>query len=149
MPASVHPISVQGANHGPEPDLHVLTSGSKTADPGRVLGSSAMRSLVESATELGYSYVLLDAPPMLGIADVQGLAQLADRVLIVARLDRVTFDQVVDMQELIERLGINPLGLVVIGARVDVSPYYLSERPSLTGVGEGEAQSELSSLPPR
>ncbi len=149
VPASVHPISVQGANHGPEPDLHVLTSGSKTADPGRVLGSSAMRSLVESATELGYSYVLLDAPPMLGIADVQGLAQLADRVLIVARLDRVTFDQVVDMQELIERLGINPLGLVVIGARVDVSPYYLSERPSLTGVGEGEAQSELSSLPPR
>jgi Mrp family chromosome partitioning ATPase len=43
---------------------YVLTSGSKTADPARVLGGSAMRSLVDSATELGYSYVLLDAPPM-------------------------------------------------------------------------------------
>lgn len=127
--ATIHSIPVEGGGQGSGSNLDVLTSGTKPSDPARMLASEAMRSLVDRATRLDYSYVLLDAPPALGLADVQGLSALTDQAIIVARLDRVTFDQAVEMQELIERFNLDPLGLVVIGAKVDVSPYYLADRP--------------------
>src|SRR6185436_7583800 len=48
--------------------------------------------------------------------------------LVVARLDRLTADKAVETREVLERSGADMLGVVVIGARVDVSPYYISER---------------------
>jgi hypothetical protein len=51
-----------------------------------------------------------------------------DKVLVVARLDRLTADKAVETREVLERSGADMLGVVVIGARVDVSPYYISER---------------------
>jgi capsular exopolysaccharide synthesis family protein len=111
--------------------LEILPSGRKTTDPARLLSSAAATAFFDNVRGLGYDYILVDAPPMLGIADVQGLVKHADRVLVVSRLDRLSADSVIDVRELLERLDVNPLGLVVIGARVEVSPYYLTERPSL------------------
>lgn len=142
LPSTVHSIALPSAAHGPDSELHVLTSGSKPSDPARLLAGEAMRTLTDHATRLGYRYILIDAPPTLGIADVQGMAHLADRVVVVARLDRITIEHVLDMQELIERLGLNLLGLVVIGARVDVSPYYLTERPAILSGESERARSE-------
>jgi capsular exopolysaccharide synthesis family protein len=130
LPATTHDVRVDRAGSGLESDLHVLTSGTKPHDPARLLASDAMRALVEQAT-LEYTYVLLDAPPVIGLADVQGLAALTDHVIFVAKLDRVTIDQAIDARELLERFGLDPAGLVVIGAKVDVSPYYVSERPPI------------------
>lgn len=137
LPATTHVMAADGAAGS---TLDLLTSGTKPSDPARLLASDAMRALVEHATRLDYRYVLLDAPPVLGLADVQGLAALTDHVIVVARLDRVALDQAVDMQELIERYGLDPLGLVVIGAKVDVSPYYLAERPPIVVEPEQAAQ---------
>ncbi len=131
LPATTHDVRVDGAGSGPESDLHVLTSGTKPHDPARLLASDAMRALIDYAT-LEYTYVLLDAPPVIGLADVQGLAAVTDHTIFVAKLDRVTIDQAIDARELLERFGLDPVGLVVVGAKVDVSPYYVSERPPIT-----------------
>ena len=130
LPATTHNVRVDGGGSGTESDLHVLTSGTKPHDPARLLSSDAMRALVDYAT-LDYTYVLLDAPPVIGLADVQGLAAFTDHTIFVAKLDRVTIDQAIDARELLERFGLDPVGLVVIGAKVDVSPYYVSERPPI------------------
>jgi capsular exopolysaccharide synthesis family protein len=130
LSATAHEVVVRGAG-GSEQRLDVLTSGRKLSDPARLLSSPAARSFFEYVRGFEYDYVLIDAPPMLGIADAQGLARETDSVLIVSRLERLSADNVIDLRDVMERVSMNPLGLVVIGARVEDSPYYLSQRRSL------------------
>ena len=78
--------------------------------------------------ELDYAYVLIDAPPLLGIADTQALARRATSLLYVARLDRISLENVNDARDVLDRVDRPPLGIVVIGARTEASPYYLSGR---------------------
>ena len=127
LPATAHAVRVKGST--PESsNLHVLTSGTLVPDPARLLSSGAAHELFRHVRTYDYRYILVDAPPVLGIADVQGLIPEMDKVLVVARLDRLTADKAVETREVLERSGADMLGVVVIGARVDVSPYYISER---------------------
>jgi hypothetical protein len=49
-------------------------------------------------------------------------------VLFVARLDRVTLDTVVDAHDVLDRIEVDTIGCVVIGARSEASPYYTGLR---------------------
>jgi Mrp family chromosome partitioning ATPase len=130
---------VSSPSGGP-PALEVITSGDQTPDPARALSGDAIQELLHYVRGRGYDYVLIDAPPMLGIADVQGLIPQADHTIIVSRLDRVSLENVSDMLDLLERLQVKPMGLVVIGARTAVSPYYLSDRPAIFTAESTEPQ---------
>ena len=142
--ATAHSVDVgEGVENS---NLQVLTSGNETPEPARLLGGGALSQFLAFAKGLGYEYILVDGPPLLGIADVQPLAAEVDNVLVVARLDTVTTEQVFDMTELLGRLDAELLGLVVIGARAEASPYYLAERPLFGGSSES---AEVSSPPGR
>jgi capsular exopolysaccharide synthesis family protein len=130
LPATVNEIPVYDSTTG-DANLDLVTSGEKPTEPAHLMSVERLKQLFEHARSLDYSYVLIDAPPMLGVAESQALARLADRVLLVARPERVTLDKMVDVEELLNRLGANTLGLVVIGGRTDVSLYYSAERPPL------------------
>jgi hypothetical protein len=53
-------------------------------------------------------------------------------VIFVGRLDRLTLDTVFDAREVLDRIDTEPLGMVVVGARGEASPYYMAARaPSL------------------
>jgi capsular exopolysaccharide synthesis family protein len=140
LPAATHAIGRRGED-GDGPLLEVVASGHKPSDPARLLSSPATHAFFEYLRGFDYDYIIVDGPPMLGIADTQALAREADRTLLVTQLDRLTADHVIDMGELIERFDMRPVGIVVIGARVEVSPYYLSRRP---GVFEGASEHETS-----
>jgi capsular exopolysaccharide synthesis family protein len=117
-------------------ELHVITSGTRAKEPGRLISSPAMAAFIEQLRNLDYDYVLLDGPPLLGIADSQVLARHVDELLLVNRLDRISLDHVAELREVLDRLDVRPLGIVVIGARGELSPYYLARRP--TTVREAE-----------
>jgi capsular exopolysaccharide synthesis family protein len=110
-----------------ELNLDVLNSGQVPLDPAALLSSSALDRLFEALRQRDYDYVLIDSPPILGLGDAQFLARQSDDVLVVARLDRVSPGQAEDLRDLLKRLQLNPIGMVVMGARVELSPYYLSE----------------------
>jgi succinoglycan biosynthesis transport protein ExoP len=115
--------------------LDVLPSGRKPNDPTELLADSALDQVFDAIGDLDYSYILVDAPPLLGIADTQALARRATSILYVARLDRITLENVVDAREILDRLDRPTVGMVVIGARSEASPYYLSSRvPALEDV---------------
>jgi Mrp family chromosome partitioning ATPase len=82
----------------------------------------------ELLSRLDYAYVLVDAPPVLGIADTQSLGRNADHLLYVARLDRITLDNLMDARDVLDRIEAHPVGVVVIGARSEASPYYVGVR---------------------
>jgi Mrp family chromosome partitioning ATPase len=97
-----------------------------------------MKTFLQHVRGLDYDYVLIDAPPLLGIADSQALARYVDDLLLVNRLDRLTLEHVNELRDVIDRLHLRPLGIVVIGARGEISPYYMQRRPGL--FAEDEAQ---------
>jgi Mrp family chromosome partitioning ATPase/capsular polysaccharide biosynthesis protein len=110
-------------------ELDVITSGTKAKDPGRLIAGPAMRTFLERVRALDYDYVLVDAPPLLGIADSQALTRHVDEVLLVNRLDRITLERVEELRDVIDRLGLRPIGIIVIGTRGEISPYYMQRRP--------------------
>jgi polysaccharide biosynthesis transport protein len=108
--------------------LDVLPSGRKPDDPTDLLADVGLDRAFDAMVELDYAYILVDAPPLLGIADTQALARRATSLLYVARLDRISLENVIDARDVLDRVDRQPLGIVVIGARTEASPYYLSGR---------------------
>jgi polysaccharide biosynthesis transport protein len=113
-----------------ERGLDVLVAGQMPSDPSSLAWGPALGRVVKALREMDYEYILLDSPPILGIADAQLLARFADDVLLVARLDRVSPDQAEELATLLARLELTPVGLAVVGARVQLAPYpyYVTEQ---------------------
>ena len=118
--------------------LHVITSGTKAKDPGRLVSGQAMRAFLEDVRRMDYDYILVDAPPLLGLVDSQVLSQWTDTLLIVSRLDRITLEAASELREVLDRIETRTLGLVVIGVTGEISPYYMARRPAVVG-GSSEA----------
>jgi polysaccharide biosynthesis transport protein len=66
-----------------------LGSGSAHGDPPELLGSEAMKDLLGSLKEQA-DFVLIDTPPVLGLADTTSLAPFVDATVLVAGASGVT-----------------------------------------------------------
>lgn len=131
MEHAIRTVIPQLDGRGRRGELHVIPSGAKAKDPGRLVAGPAMRRFLDEIRTYDYDYVLVDAPPLLGIADSQALARYVDEILLVNRLDRLTLERVSELRDVLDRLAQEPLGIVVIGGRGEISPYYLTARPAL------------------
>ena len=125
-PRGGHPGSGQGT---PRPARRDHERRTKPKDPGRLVAGPAMKAFLDHVRGLNYDYVLVDAPPLLGIADSQALARYVDEIVMVNRIDRMTLEHVERLREVLDRIDLRPLGIVVIGARGEISPYYPSAGP--------------------
>lgn len=68
----------------PDHNLTVIPAGSTAANPAELLGSTAMRRLLDTL-RTRFDRVILDTPPVLPLADVAVLAPLVDGILMVVR----------------------------------------------------------------
>jgi capsular exopolysaccharide synthesis family protein len=68
----------------PDHNLTVIPAGSAAVNPAELLGSTAMRRLLD-ALRSRFDRVILDTPPVLPLADVAVLAPLVDGALMVVR----------------------------------------------------------------
>jgi capsular exopolysaccharide synthesis family protein len=74
------------------PNLYVLAAGGIPPNPSELLGSKAMRRLLDRLADAGY-IVIIDAPPLLPVTDAAVLTASADGALVV-----VTAGQTLDTQ---------------------------------------------------
>ena len=105
------------------PNLAVLPAGRLPPNPSELLGSPATDELLRQLAA-GGAMVILDAPPLLPVADAQVLLNLdvVDSSLIVARAHATMRDEVRRTRSILDRHVRSPLGLVVIG--VDAAEAY-------------------------
>jgi capsular exopolysaccharide synthesis family protein len=68
----------------PEHNLTVIPAGTMPANPAELLGSTAMRRLLDQLRSR-FDRVILDTPPVLPLADVAVLAPIVDGALLVVR----------------------------------------------------------------
>jgi capsular exopolysaccharide synthesis family protein len=69
--------------------LDYLGHGTIPPNPSELLGSRAMKALLETLTSR-YDLVIVDAPPVLPVTDAAVLARLTDGAVLLARYNRVT-----------------------------------------------------------
>jgi capsular exopolysaccharide synthesis family protein len=70
------------------PNLDVLACGPIPPDPPKILGSQQFKDLL-SRLKQRYRWVLLDSPPLLGLADAVVLSTICDGLCLVIRRNRV------------------------------------------------------------
>src|SRR2546429_6055020 len=63
-------------------ELDVLPAGRHGGDASELLITPALPSLIEALHNSDYAYVLIDSPPILGVADGQMFAQFCDELLV-------------------------------------------------------------------
>jgi len=106
------------------PKLSVLSSPAKRTDAVDLLSSDRLGAFFKEVAKLPYVYVIVDSPPLLGIADTRLVAEHVDLIVVVARPDRLTTDLVLDLREALNTTEIPVLGFVAVGVGSQHSSYY-------------------------
>ena len=92
--------------------LEVLAAGPLPPNPSELLASEAMAALVRELADR-HDMVIIDAPPLLPVADASALTGLVDGVLLCARWGVVETTELERSGALLHRLDARLLGLVM------------------------------------
>lgn len=112
--------------------LKVLTSGPIPPNPAEMLQAKAMQSLLNKATGM-FDQVIIDAPPVLPVADSIILAPKTDGIVIVVAASQVPKDIVLRARDLLKNTNTKILGIVLNRVKFDTEGeqyyynYYYSE----------------------
>jgi len=117
------------------PGLYVLPGGSEPANISRLLHSTLLDSLVESARSQ-YDFVLIDSPPMMGMADARLLSRIADGVVLISRAGETSPEQLGDARERLADDGTPVIGTILNGCDLRIEdPAYVNHYNSYAGAG--------------
>ncbi|MDA8168380.1 MAG: polysaccharide biosynthesis tyrosine autokinase [Nitrospiraceae bacterium] len=97
-------------------NLDIIMAGPTPPKPSELLGSSRMKELVEMLGEM-YNFVIIDSPPVLGMADSVNLASFVDGVIVIARSGKTTKSALAESKKVFNYINARVLGVVVNGIR--------------------------------
>ncbi|MBE9125344.1 MULTISPECIES: GumC family protein [unclassified Coleofasciculus] len=103
------------------PGLDVLTSGIIPPNPVAILDSKRMATLMETFSK-DYDAVIVDTPPLAGVADAPILGNMADGILLVVRPGVVDSASAKAGKDFLTRSSQNVLGLIANGVIVKNEP---------------------------
>ncbi|NEP17594.1 MAG: CpsD/CapB family tyrosine-protein kinase [Leptolyngbya sp. SIO4C1] len=113
-----------------EPSLHVLPVGVIPPNPLAILESKQLAALLQECAKV-YDYIIIDTPPVLGLADTLTLGRNTDGLLLVMQPGLVDIDSINATKTLITQSQQKVLGLVANGVKVTSKPdryfYYNQE----------------------
>jgi capsular exopolysaccharide synthesis family protein len=110
---------------GPIPGLFALTSGAPPENPAELMGCEEMRVLLRDLAA-AYDWVILDAPPVGGMADALIIGGLVDAIVLVVEGDRTTRAVATDGVAQLTSVGGRVLGAIINRVDVKRNSYYLS-----------------------
>jgi succinoglycan biosynthesis transport protein ExoP len=100
--------------------LDVLPAGPGPEDPLPLLSSPRFNRLLAKSREI-YDVILIDTPPVLGMADAVTVGAACDGTVVVSRLDRITQPELTEMLSLLAPLRV--MGIIANGAKVSPNRY--------------------------
>jgi capsular exopolysaccharide synthesis family protein len=96
------------------PGVSIFPSGSATGNPARLLQSKRLGAVLD-ALRSKFDFVLLDGPPMLGLADARLLGKFAEGIILVCRAGRTQGDELNEAWSILRDDGANILGTILNG----------------------------------
>lgn len=92
--------------------MFLLPAGTLPPNPAEMLGTDAMRTLVDDL-KAAFDVVIIDSPPVLPVTDAAVLSQWATGVLLVAAAESTTTDHLAQAAERIKAVDSRVLGTVI------------------------------------
>jgi polysaccharide biosynthesis transport protein len=128
------------------PGFHFLPSGIKTANPGGLLSSRHMVTLLEEARER-MDVVLIDAPPVLAVSDALPIIAHVDGVLLVTRFAQTQRRSIVRAKDLLAKTRAQLIGVVVNGLSArETRRYYAEYNHYVKGGGDAGRKGKLKRM---
>lgn len=93
-------------------NIDVVTSGPVSNDPAKLLTVGKLESIIETYKD-NYDLILVDSPPVLGLADTISLGYSCDGVVMVARMDKVKRSEINRAIDTLNKL--NVIGVIANG----------------------------------
>jgi capsular exopolysaccharide synthesis family protein len=121
-------------------NVSVITAGLTPPDPGELLASGLMTTVVERLRQQS-DFVLLDAPPLLSVADSCALAAVVDGVLLTVRYGGTDREQLRRAAVRLQQVHATTLGVIlnVVPARADQAVAYANGAHDHAATGRQQA----------
>ena len=104
------------------PNLHLLTSGISVPNPSELLSSRRFNELLEYARE-AYDYVIIDSPPVLGLADAPVIGAKVEATLLVVEANQLRTPAVRLTIERLTSSGTKIMGVLLTKYRAPTAGY--------------------------
>jgi polysaccharide biosynthesis transport protein len=129
------------------PGLDVLPAGVVPPNPVALLDSKRMASLIRTFSE-DYDLVIIDTPPLIGVADAAIIGKMSDGILLAVRPGVVDTTRASAAKEFLMQSGQPVLGMVANGVLTDKehNSYFYHRREQFEPDSVGTANSRLPSL---
>lgn len=106
-------VDVREAVHRSQiPGVFYMTSGSRSDNPVALLKTERMQNILDECRK-DFDFVILDAPPILGLVDASILSGYADGLILVTKSGHTPLDVLVQAKESVFRGRGRLLGLVI------------------------------------
>ena len=120
----------------PAPGLDVLPVGAIPSNPVEIVSSSRVDEFFDHYREV-YNLIVVDCPPIIGLADAPLLSRVADGVVFVVESNRAHFGQAKTALRRLRDADANMLGVVLTKFRALDAGYNYSYQYSYYTYGEG------------
>ena len=101
------------------PNLGVLLAGPTPPDPVELLMGPRLRMLLDRAEELGFNQLIIDGPPLLGIADTIVLGNQIQHIVFAVKASSTKKKSIKDALRRLRNAGLTPMGVVLTHARTE------------------------------
>lgn len=113
----------EAVKHSQVENLDILTSGPIPPNPAEMVGSEAMKRLLEDAA-VQYDMIFIDSPPVLAVTDSQLLSNIADGIILVIRSGQTEYEMAIKASELLKNTKAKLLGTILNGKELKHHHYY-------------------------
>ena len=121
------------------PNLDLITAGETKQQSISLLNSPLLEAFIVGAVN-NYDCIIIDSPPLIGLADTKILARIADGLLLVVRPGVASYGSVASAKKILESNGFNVSGVIANGVDFDQDPYSREYyRPDQKYLGAGTA----------
>ncbi len=124
------------------PDLHLMTAGSRPANPAEILSSHHMVALLDGLKD--YDVILIDSSPVTAVADPLIVSRLVHGVVLVIESNHTARELVLQSRARLAEMGANILGAIVNKLdvrRAGYGYYYYYDYHTVYYYGEGDGRS--------
>lgn len=99
------------------PNLSVIAAGPTPPDPVELLMGPKFGMLLDKASEMGFEHIIVDAPPMLGIADAVVLGNQIQYIVFTVKAASTRRTSIKDSLRRMRHAGLSPMGVVLTHAK--------------------------------
>jgi len=104
-------------------NLKVVTSGPIPPAPVELLSGNKMTELLDM-TRSSYDHIIIDGPPVLGLADALVISNLSDATIVAVEAGKTRKTKLLDALKRLERANANLVGSVITRISREVNPEY-------------------------